>query len=99
MRLNVIEPHQATALGALRVLRRTSDLRTAHWTRTRAVETLYDMPWPRARKQPKKERAAAGALRLFLASICRSKGSNQRYESWLIQTGFDVMPNAANDEP
>ena len=52
-----------------------------------------------AYKTAKKKSRRGGALRLFLASICRSKGSNQRYESWLIQTGFDVMPNAANDEP
>ena len=40
VRLSVVKPHHATALGALRVFPRTSDLRITHWARTRVVVTL-----------------------------------------------------------
>ena len=40
VRLSVVKPHHATALGALRIFPRTSDLRITHWARTRVVVTL-----------------------------------------------------------
>ena len=40
VRLSVVKPHHATALGALRVFPRTSDLRITHRARTRVVVTL-----------------------------------------------------------